>query len=163
VPCSVYLGAQVAGYPEVDAALFAPGGVLLADVVRAGARGFAALGAHAAVVVVLASVVGLVPMAALVTAMGYEHASPGAVAARSLRAFPTLVLLWGIALLAQIASLSLIVLIGNSIVTRAGSVPPREHIARALVTVFAVMVVLAIGVVHDLARVAAVDGERGLY
>lgn len=150
--------------PRGDADLFEPGGVLLADAARLARPALAALPFQTAILVVLFGFVGLVPLAALIRALS----RPGRVRFRELAAavgqhLGTFALLLGLALLAQAAAVALLVMGGGTVIDLAGWSGLTADVARAVVGLLAGLAAVALGIVHDLARVSAIHYDQGLY
>jgi hypothetical protein len=163
-PLAGAAGALVSGYPRGDAELFDGGAVMLVELARVIEPLAPALTAQAGAIFALAAVVGLLPMAALVVAIG--HRGPvrlGAVLGRAAERMGALALLLGVALLVQAFCLVAPVLGAESVIARMGWTPPREDVARTVGIVVGVVLALLAGIVHDLARVAAVQRRLGFY
>ncbi|AUX41349.1 hypothetical protein SOCE26_027590 [Sorangium cellulosum] len=163
-PLSV-LAAQVAGgYPGGDVVLFAPGGLMLVEVQRLAAVAAAALAAQLGVGALLAAALGLIPLAALLVALAREGPlSAHEVGARVARALGPLALLWGVALAAEVAAAALVLMPGMSVCAQLAVAPRTRDLAAAGVAAAALVPVAAIGLIHDVARVAAVGEQRGFY
>lgn len=163
-PLASAAGALVRGYPRGDAELFDGGALMLLELGRVLEPTLPALTGQASVVVVLAMVLGLLPMAALIVAIG--HRGPlrfGAVLGRAGERMGALVLLLGMALMAQAFCLVAPVLLAQWVIERMAWYPPREDIVRTVGIVVGVLLALAVGVAHDLSRVAAVQRRLGFY
>src|SRR5262249_55411210 len=123
----------------------------------------AALTLQTSTVAVLAAFVGLLPLSALLVALGREgRLTLTGLLPRALRRIGTLALLLGLALLAEVVAGGLLLMLAGG-VSRFGWSEPRADILRAVITLVALVIVVAIGVVHDLARAAAVHRDAGLY
>lgn len=163
-PLSLLAARVVGGYPRGDAVLFEPGALMLAEALRTARIAVAPLSAQLGVGAVLAAALGLIPLAALIAALGAEgRPSALAVLGRAARALGPLTLLWGVALAAEVAAFALVFLPGAKLVASL-SLDPRARDLAGL-GVFAVSLLAAggVGVLHDLARVAIVDEQRGFY
>jgi hypothetical protein len=163
-PAALLAGEIVSGYPRGDAELFDPGGVMLVEAARLARRALMPLALQGGLGAIVAALVGLIPFAALVTALGHEgKLSARFLSARAVAPLGTLALLWGSALLAQVGVVGLVAMVSERLLEQAGMDLIREDLARVGVVIVGLAVVLGIGVVHDLARVIAVLDGRGFY
>jgi len=163
VPAAVVAGRVVGGFSNGDAALFEPGGMIVAEAVRLARRAVAPVLAGAGVVIVITAAVGLVPLAMLIAGLSTRGRLRASwLAARSIKAFGTLALLWGIASVAEAIVVAMLAAIATKTVDSFGWVPPRLDVARVIAIAIAAVVGLALGVVHDLARVAIVTQDLKL-
>jgi hypothetical protein len=163
-PAALLAGSIVSGYPRGDAELFDPGGVMLVEAVRLARRSLIPLVLQGGLGAVVAALGGLLPFAALVVALGHEgKLSARFLTARAVAPVGPLVLLWGSALLAQVVVVGLVVMVGEKLLEQAGLDLFREDLARLGVFGVGLLAALAIGVLHDLARVIAVLEGRGFY
>lgn len=163
-PLALEIGSLLSRAPRGDGVLFDPGAVLLVEIVRKALPALPALAASAGLSVLVAAFLGLVPLAGLLVALGHRGALPlGRVAERAWSSLGTLSVLWGLALFAQLCAGGILYVVLGRLATSLGWAAPRGDIARAVAMVLAALAVLGIGAVHDLARVAAVDGRRYVY
>lgn len=163
-PTALVAGDIVSGYPRGDAELFDPGGVMLVEAARLARRALTPLLLQGGLGALVAALVGLIPFAALIAALGHEgKLSARFLASRAVAPLGPLALLWGSALLGQVVVVALVVLVGEKLLESAGLGMPREDIARLAIAGVGLVLALAIGVVHDLARVVAVLEGRGFY
>lgn len=167
-PASSLVKAAYGDHPRGDAPLWDPGGRALADFLVRDAHGLRALASGASIVALAASVAGLVPMAAAMVAMAYasrDKRAPRlpdamALALRALRAlFVTLVIVGLAQIVVVVAGWLLARGIERWLVVSAGEARAQQ-IAGIVAVVFALLV-SAIGVVHDLARAAAIRFKVG--
>jgi len=162
-PFALLLGRAVSGHPRGDALLFDPGGLLLVEALRLTREALPPLGAGAVALFLLAAFVGLLPLAALIAALGERgRMTAGFLGERALRPVGTFALLFGAALGVQVV-VSLVVLAVTGALSRRPGLDDRafDQVWLGGVAVGFVLV-LAVGVLHDLARVAAVRGDLGL-
>lgn len=163
-PLAVLAGGAVRGYPRGDAVLFEPGGLMLIEVGRLAQDAAPALATQIGVGAVIAAALGLVPLAALIIALGRPGPLPAAlVGSRVARALGPLALLWGVAALAQVAAAGLVMLVGSKLVASLALGRRADDLAELGVVAAALLAAFAVAVVHDLARASAVHEERGFY
>lgn len=163
-PVSVLVGGMLGEHPRGDAMLFDAGGLMLTEVARLTELAVPALIAQLGIGALLAAALGLVPLAALIIALGREGPlRAGHVAARVGRAIGPLTLLWGVALAAQVAVAGLTTLIGAKLSGALSLSGDAERLGQAIVIAAALLSAGILGVVHDLARVAAAHGGLGFY
>ncbi|WP_437680388.1 hypothetical protein [Sorangium sp. So ce131] len=163
-PLSVLAAEVAGGYPDGEAVLFAPGGLMLVEVQRLAEVAAAAIAAQLGVGALLAAALGLIPLAALLVALsrGGPLSAPD-VGARVARALGPLALLWGVALAAEVAAAALVLMPGVSVCAQLAVAPRTRDLAAAGVAAAALVPVAAIGLLHDVARAAVVGEQRGFY
>lgn len=149
--------------PTGDAALFEPGGLMLIEAVRLGARALRMALHQAAWSFALMAALGLVPLSMLLVALASdERPAAGAWIGRALEHLPALIFIGGITLLLQ----GLGVLVGGLLAWAARDLAMRSLDERAvdLVTLGAasigVLLALTAGIYADLARAVAVYQRR---
>jgi hypothetical protein len=163
-PFAAIAGRVTSGYPRGDATLFDRGGVMLLEAGRVAQPLVSAIAAQTSAIALAAAVIGLVPMAALVVALGHQgRLSLAALLARATERIGTLALLLGVALLLEVVVALASLLLGESLVARLALTEPRADHVRLATAALAVCAVLTVGVLHDLARVAAVHRRIGFY
>lgn len=163
-PAGILAGSIVSGYPRGDAELFDPGGVMLIEAVRLARHSLMSLLVQGGLGALVAAFLGLLPFAALIVALGHEgKLSARFLAARAFAPMGSLAILWGTALLAQAVVVLLVVLVGERLLAQTALDSTREDLARLGVFGLGALAALAIGVLHDLARVIAVLEGRGFY
>lgn len=163
-PLALEIGSLLSPAPRGDSVLFDSGAVLLAEVVRRTLPAMPALAASAGLSLLVAAFLGLIPLTGLLVALGHRGALPlRRVAERAGGSLGTLSVLWGLALFAQVCAGGILYVVLGRIATSLGWAEPRSDVARAVAMVLTALAVLGIGAVHDLARVAAVDGRRYAY
>jgi len=150
-------------HPLGDLVLFRPGALELTSLVWRARFTPAALVGHATVLVPVALVAGLLPLAALITSIAYTTRDLGApplpqLARRSLAALPAFATLLLFACVIQMIVLGLALAIGSSL---ADSFTPGlgEALADQLAILITAPLVLAaagVGIVHDLSRAAVI-------
>lgn len=161
-PFSLVFGAAVGGYPRGDAVLFDEGGLLLAEVIRRSNTAIPAVALSALLLLVVASFASIMPLAALIGALGTK----GRVRARDVGAFALrpvgpFALLFGAFAVVQAIAFAIVSAIGGAISRRPMFDAPAADRVKFAFTLVALLVVLLIGVIHDLARVAVVRDELG--
>lgn len=163
-PLAAAIGAATGAYPRGDVELFDPGGVMFLEALRHLRLSMPAIGAAWLVLAVAALPLGMVVLGFCIALLGAPgDVRPTWALARAVRALPSLTLVGLVALAADGLLVALIMIGGGSIVRSSWPEAPARDIARwsLLACVFAV--VCAVGVLHDLARVAAVTGPRSTY
>jgi hypothetical protein len=164
LPVSVAVGAPAANYPRGGAELFDPGGLMLIESTRLIRRAVMPLLFSGGAVALLAAATGLFPLGMLIAGLGREgRLSAGFVAGRAWKHAGTMALLWGAGMLAQALLAAIGSLAGGKLIGALKLVAPGEDIA--FVVLFAVVlgIMIAVGVLRDLAWVAAVHGEHRFY
>jgi hypothetical protein len=163
-PLSVLAAEVVGGHPRGDAILFDAGGLMLTELGRLAAVAASSLAAQLGAGALIAAALGLVPLAVLLAALSQVGPlSAQAVGGRAARALGPLALLWGVALAAQVTAAALVLLPGMQLCAELLVLPRSRDIAAIVVAAAALVPVAAIGLLHDLARVALVDEQRGFY
>ncbi|WP_284720801.1 hypothetical protein [Polyangium sorediatum] len=162
-PFAVTLGGAVAGYPRGDAVLFDQGGLLLLEALRRSSGGLRPATASTLLLLVLVSFLGLLPLAALLGALGAK----GRVVARdlgawALRPLGTFSLLLGAAALVEALLGGVLIAIGNAVARRETIDLRAADQVRIGFVAAAIVLVLLVSVFHDVARAAAVRGELGM-
>lgn len=165
---SVPLAAAVSGvtgaYPRGDAELFDPGAVMLAEAARQLGSSFSVLGAAWGVVAALALPLSFVVLGFVLAQLASRSASgPRLALARAVRAAPALVVIGLVALLVDAAVVALLMIAGGEAARSAWPTPPARDIARLGLFGVVAVAVLAVGVVHDLARAAVLSGPSRAY
>ena len=163
MPFAVLLGRAVGAYPRGDAVLFDPGGLLFIEALRRTRDALPPLGAGALLLFVVFCLLGLLPLGAMLGALGVK----GRLSARDLGAFAlrpigVFSLLLGVFAVVQALAFGIVVAIGRA-VARRGSFDTRDaDLVKLAFVGVALLVVLLLGVLHDLARASAVRRELGL-
>jgi hypothetical protein len=167
-PAAALVGAAYGNDPRGDLPLWEPGAHALLDLLRTDIHGVGAAGAGAAIVLVAASLAGLLPLAGLMTAMA--HATHGGRRVGASRAIGGAIgsarALAGLFIAVSLAEgLAVAVAVGVGEVTE-GSAHAWLGEARAQMLgiafgIVAIVPALALGVVHDLARAAVVRLQLG--
>jgi len=159
-PFALLFGASLGGFPRADALLFDDGGMFLAEVIRRSSSALSPLFTGALIVVALAAIASIVPLAALIGAL----ATKGRVTARdlgamALRPVGTFALLFGAFAFVQAIVFAIFSGIGGAIARRSSLETPTADKTRWAVLLLGFFVVCLLGVWHDLARVAVVRDE----
>jgi hypothetical protein len=162
-PAAAAVASWYGKHPSGDAPLWQPGALPLADLVL-GARGAAAeTFTIAGIVFLVAGFTDLVPLGALIASLGYvtrdRRAPPmREVLARAAAAFPTFALLFAMASLAEGLlvgiALSVAFFLSDAMVAKLGEA--RADQTAWLVSLAILAFTAVVGVMHDLARAAAV-------
>jgi hypothetical protein len=154
----------IAGYARGDAVLFESGGVMLLEALRIVEPQLSYLGVTTAVSLVAVAFIELVPTAMVLVALGRrERVSFMELTHHALDSIGTLGLLLGLTFAAQALIVVLFVALASNVVTWFRAAMPFEDLVQLAVLFLGLGVVVALRLVHDLARAAAVDGARGLY
>ncbi len=165
-PAASLVRATYGNDPRGDGALWTPGSHALLDFLWREGHGVSAEVRGAAAILVVGAVAGLAPLAALMIAMARTGDAPWAAGrgiAETLRALPAMTLLLVVMTTAQALALGAGVFAGELTEgwTHAGlGEAHAQELGLALGLPFLILVV-AIGVTHDLARAAVVRGTRG--
>ncbi len=169
-PIARFVSASYGSHPQGDAPLWQPGGLSLLDLLVRSENVLPALSAHVAMVIAIGIVLGLFPLAALIVSIAYttpQRRSPPfrRVLSCAAATMPSLTLL-----LLVMAVVQGLVALGGVLATGAvaSSCTSSMGEARAqqlggIVAAVFVLVVAMAGVVHDLARTAAVRFEIGPF
>jgi hypothetical protein len=167
-PAAAYVGNAYGAHPHGDEPLFRPGGLALADFVLRARPLFAALGAHVTPLLGVGVVLGLVPLAFLLVEIAHvtpaRRVPPLALAVpRAWAVFPRFL---GMLLAATLLQ-GLVVLVGlvlAGVIAGAAARGMGEARAQQLAAVIFLSfaaVATAMGIVHDLARAAAIRFDVG--
>jgi hypothetical protein len=164
LPLAALLTSAVANQPRGDAVLWDPGAIMLIEALRLAGRGAVGAISASSVLTLVVAFLGLLPFAALIAGLGREGRLPaGYLAARAIAPMGTLALLWGAGLVVQVVLAGLVVLIGAKVVALFHLTVPGEDIGRVVLLAVALLAVIAVGVVRDLAAVSAVNDGSRLY
>lgn len=164
LPITATLGAVTAPYPRGQAELFDPGGLMLLESLRLSRPALPALAWSGAGFALVFAALGLLPLGMLIAGLGrVGPVSAAFLFRRAGKHFGSLALLFGVTLAAQLVTASLLALLGGKLIDALRLVPPAEDIT--FLALFAVIfgILSALGVVRDLAYVAAVHEGRGFY
>jgi hypothetical protein len=163
VPAVALVRAAYGRHPEGDAPLWDPGALPLLGLLSREANGVRAATTSAAFVLLLASVAGLVPMAALMVSMSRATRDGRAIGGPrtlegALRAFRPLALLLAMLSLAQGAVVAVALLLGEGTQSWASRSLGEALAQQTAIGIGAVLLVpaVALGLVHDLARAAVI-------
>lgn len=163
-PLASAIGAAVGSYPRGDVELFDRGGVMLLEVVRSLETQLPVISAAWIVISVAALPASLVVLAFCLAIVGAPaEPRPSDALAKAVRAFPTLVLLGLVSLVAAALVVALVMLGGGSIVRSIWPVAPARDVARWGLTALALVLLAVWGIFHDLARAAAVTRSANVY
>lgn len=157
-PSAAVLGSGVENFAEADRLLFEPGAMFLVETLRQRAPALMALASPTVFGAGLALCFNLLLLAALVSKLANPERAMPLVMAQATRHWAGFVLLGGLALLVQ----SLII-VAFALLTKFMTTLIAEHVTEQGLTFFILgiafagtLVVLALGIVHDLARTALV-------
>jgi hypothetical protein len=167
-PAAGLAHAAWSGDPHGDATLWAPGGYALVDWLWHDARGLSELGHETLLVLVVASVAGLVPTAAAMIAIAYvtrDRKAAGLVRslAGGMRAFRPMVLLLALVTFLQALVVGAGAVLASGVegwVTASAGESRAQQIEGLVLLVF-VGLASGLGVAHDLARAAVVRFRVG--
>lgn len=163
-PLAASIGAATGAYPRGDAELLDPGGVMLLEALRHLRASLPAIGASWAVLAILALPLGMLVLAFCAALLGAPgEPRPTWALARAVRSLPTFATLALVVLVADAVLIALVMLGGGAIVRSSWPHAPARDIARWCLLAFAFLLVSAVGVLHDLARAAAVTGPARTY
>ena len=164
LPAAVAIGGPTSSWPHGQSELFAPGGVLLVESLRLARRAVPAAGYAGSAVAAVVLLAGVLPLGALLAGLGRRGRGP--VASLAERAFAhagTLALIYGLATLAQAFVAIIAVLVGSKVLDWLKLPSPGDDQAFVVLFVVVLAMVCVVGVLRDLAAVAAVRGELGFY
>lgn len=163
-PVASTVAAVTGAYPRGDAEVFDPGGLLLLEAARRALPSAGAIRASWILTAILGSFFGFVALAFAIAQLGVPGRSrPSWALARAVRSLPTLGLVALVALLADVGATVLLFAGGGAIARGAWPTPPPRDVARFAILILVVLALLFVGVLHDLARVAAVMGPSRTY
>jgi hypothetical protein len=155
----------IGNFPEGDALLLEPGGIVLAEVARLALPGLRTALPASLVLLLIALMSGLVALSALLVALSFEgRLELSEWLGRALEHLPSLTLLMGLTLVVQGILAGAIALISALTVTpllKTSNEAVRD-LASLAVVALAIGIVLAVGVLQDLARAAIVRNGGGL-
>ncbi len=161
-PFAVMFGGAIGGYPRGDAVLFDEGGLLFVEAIRRSRLAIPPIMLSALVLLAVASIASIMPLAALIGAL----ATKGRITARdvgsfALRPVGTFALLFGAFAFVQAIVFAILSAVGGAISRRPSFDAPSADRVKFGFTLVALLLVLLVGVFHDLARVGAIrDGLR---
>ncbi len=146
-------------FPRGDAMLFEPGGMYLVEVSRVGHLGLAAASREALLIALVAAYLGLVPLAAELDALGRSgRVTLASSLSAGLRPLGALSWLLGASVAATVA----LAFLAGAVVTAIGGAvnvhasDRTVDLVRLSIVAVAAACAVAVGVVHDFARAAAV-------
>jgi hypothetical protein len=149
-------------YPRGDRLLFEPGGLYLVEALRLTRSDLTNAAEGMSFGVLLALYLGLLPLGALIRSLGTEQKlTPPALMAHGVRFFGPMSLLLGLSLVIMALACGMPIVIGSLLDTkiRASLGDRGGDLAQAGFYLVALGVLAVLGVVHDLARTAAVTRE----
>lgn len=163
IPIAVTVQSVLGDHPRGDLLLFDDGGLHLLELLRMGRHVLGGAAVLVALGVVATSILGLVPLAGVLVAMGSRGRWPvGALLARSARPFGSLVLLYGIALFCQVVLAGFFGFLALMVVRGLTDMGPTRDVVMLASGLVPVFIVIALGLVHDLTRVQIVCRHHGL-
>jgi hypothetical protein len=164
LPAAVFFGGTTSGYPRGQAEIFDPGGVMLLETLRFARRGVLGIGASATALALVALALAVFPLVALLAGLGRDgRLTAGLLADRAARHAGTIALVTVAGAAAQGVVLALVLVVGAKITGALALAGPKDDLATAIVLVVALTLAAAIGVVRDLASVAAVRADKRFY
>lgn len=164
LPAAEAIGGITSQFPRAQGELFDPGGVMLLETLRLGRRAIPAVFVGGSGVAVMAALLGLLPLAALVAGLGREGRLGAAfLAGRAGAHAGTLAILFGIGALAEVLVAVVASLLLGKLAGALHLAPPGDDLAALGALLLALAVAAVIGVIRDLAYVAAVHGDERFY
>lgn len=164
LPAAEAIGGVTSQYPRGQGELFDPGGVMLLETLRLGRRAIPAVYVGGSAVVVVAALLGLIPLAVLIAGLGREgRPSPSSLAGRAAAHAGTLAILFGLGALAEVLVAVVVGLFGGKVAGALHLAPPGDDVAALGAVLLGLAAAAVIGVLRDLAYVAAVHGDRRFY
>lgn len=161
LPLASGMGRSVAHYPNGDAALFAPGGVMLAEMARINLPSIGPSVLGSMLTFVAASLLGVLPLSLLLA--GLDRAGSRGLVREAGGHAGTVAMLWGTATFASFVMGVVITLVGGVIVGKLKLLPQSEAIAFGVVALVAALAALLVSLVRDMAYVAAAREGHGFY
>jgi len=162
-PIAVVVQGALGGHPRGDLLLFDAGGLHLVELMRIGRPVFGGAAVLLTLGLAVASMVGLVPLAAMLVAMGSRGRwSVASLLAQSTRPLGALILLYGLALFAQVVLVGFFGFFGVMVVRGITTAGPGRDVALLVSMVLPLSILTVLGVVHDLARVQVVCRHKGI-
>jgi len=162
-PIAVVVQGALGGHPRGDLLLFDAGGLHLVELLRIGRPVFGGAAVLLALGMVVASIVGLVPLAAMLVAMGSRGRwTVGSLLAQSTRPLGSLILLYGIAVFVQVVLVGFFGFFGVMATRGLTEAGPGRDIAVLASMALPLSIFMMLGVVHDLARVQIVCRQKGI-
>jgi hypothetical protein len=163
-PFALAVGPIIAGYPRGDAVLFDSGGLLWLEALRLARGPLLSAALQGTLGTLVLAFAGLLPLAALIASLGRSGpVTFGWLAERAARPLGTMSLLFGAALLAQAIASAVILVVGGVLADKLHLTDPNASAVRVVAAAATVIVLIGIGIVHDLARVAAVEQDARFY
>lgn len=149
-------------HPDGDRVLFEPGGFRLVEALRLGSASLGAAVQSGALVGIVTTVIGLVPLAAALTILADPRRSPGDVAKRAVEVFPVFLKLGAATVFVQAVVCGGAAAVAPTLSGFAGVMVNEQarDIAVSIALLPAVAAVVGLGVWEDLARAAATMGEH---
>jgi hypothetical protein len=164
LPITLLVGRAVASYPRAARELFDPGAVMLVEALRLARRGLVATLGGAAGVGLVALALSVIPLGALLAGLARDDRMSSAdLAAASVRHAPTLALVALVGALGQGISAGVVLVVGGKLVAALASTGPAEDRQGVAVVALALVAASVVGVLRDLASVAAVREELRFY
>jgi hypothetical protein len=164
LPAAAAVGAATAAYPRAQDELFDAGGLMLIESLRVTRRAAPAIFATGGLVAVTAAVLGVFPLGVLIAGLGRKgRLDAGFVVGRAWAHAGTLAILYGLGAVAQVVIGALIGLLGGKLVPALSLRTPNDDLAGIGVALVALAAAAIVGVLRDLAFVAAVHGEQRFY
>lgn len=160
MPFALMFGAALGGFPRADALLFDDGAMFLAEVLRRSSSALAPLFTGAVTIIALAAIASIVPLAALIGALGTKgRVTARDLGAMALRPVGPFALLFGAFAFVQAIVFAIFSGIGGALARRSSFETPTGDKIRWAVLFIGFLFVCLLGVWHDLARVAVVRDE----
>ncbi len=163
-PISLAVSWPTALFPRGPAELFDPGGLMLLESLRAVRRSPGPWMASTITLSVVAALAGVLPLGALIAGLGRQGSLPrGYGVSRALAHLGTLILDYGLGLLAQVITAALVMVLGAKLIEVSRVPPPGEDLAYGAALLMAFIAASVVGVIRDLAMVSAVHRGLGFY
>jgi hypothetical protein len=164
LPVAMVVGGPLSAWPNGQAHIFDPGGVMLVEALRFMRHGIGPVAVEALVVAALATIAGVIPLAILLCGLDREGPLPaGFLAGRAVSRAGTLALLSVVTLPAQAIVGALLGLAGTKLVGAFDLTATGTDMGNAAVVAVVVAAVCALGVLRDLAFAAAVRSDLRFY
>jgi hypothetical protein len=164
LPAALVLSGPTASWPRAGAELFEPGGVLLVETLHVARRSVALVDFSALSIAAPALLASVFPLGVLLAGLGREgRLSAAFLADRAWAHAGTLALIFGLGAALQSVAAAAVVLLGGRLIGALKLAAPPDDLAFVALFAVALAVALGLGVLRDLASVAAVRGDHGFY
>jgi hypothetical protein len=164
LPAALVMSGPTANWPRAQAELFEPGGVMLIETLHVARRSLALVDYSMAAIAAPTLLASVFPLAVLLAGLGREgRLSAAFLADRAWAHVGTLALIFGLGAALQGVAVALVLVAGGKLIGALKLAAPPDDLAFVALFAVALGVGLGLGVLRDLASVAAVRGEHRFY